>query len=79
MPTHTRDADCTVDPTTGTCFACGALHGDPCPDCGGRGYHEPACTAGYRDTGRRLADVEQDRADAMQRDEALDAREWGRD
>ena len=43
---HTRDDDCYVADSidaTDTCTICGAYHGDPCPDCGGRGYHEPEC------------------------------------
>lgn len=41
---HSRDSDCTLD-ATDTCTACGVYHGDPCPDCGGRGFHAPALTA----------------------------------
>jgi hypothetical protein len=40
---HRKDEDCTVDPQTGTCIACGVEHGDPCPECGGRAYHEDRC------------------------------------
>lgn len=38
---HTTDADCApfLDPTTLCCAACGAVHGDPCGECGGTGYH----------------------------------------
>jgi hypothetical protein len=42
---HSSDADCSghVDEDTSTCSACGVLHGDPCPRCGGRGYHADDC------------------------------------
>lgn len=39
---HTTDADCTLDRFDG-CTECGAYHGDPCPQCGGRGYHAASC------------------------------------
>lgn len=39
---HTRDEDCTLD-ATDTCDVCGVWHGDPCPACGGRGYHRTGC------------------------------------
>lgn len=39
---HTRDEDCALDPD-GVCTTCGVYHGDPCPDCGGRGYHAEGC------------------------------------
>jgi hypothetical protein len=41
---HNKDEDCTVDPTTNTCFGCGAEHGDHCPECGGRAYHASGCS-----------------------------------
>jgi hypothetical protein len=40
---HTKDADCTVDPTTDSCRECGVYHGDPCPACDGRGFHVDGC------------------------------------
>jgi hypothetical protein len=40
---HQVDSDCTVDPDTDMCLTCGVLHGSPCPDCGGRGYHYAGC------------------------------------
>ena len=43
FPKHESDADCTVNPRTGTCSGCSAFHGEPCPSCGGRGYHVPTC------------------------------------
>jgi len=43
-PNHTQDEDCTLD-DTGTCICCGVYHGDPCAECGGRGYHRPGCEA----------------------------------
>lgn len=39
---HTRDSDCTV--IDDFCTACGALHGDPCHVCAGRGYHADGCS-----------------------------------
>ena len=42
-PVHTKDADCIVNPETNLCVDCGVEHGDPCVDCGGRGFHLPAC------------------------------------
>ena len=41
---HTTDTDCAA--TIGiddTCHVCHVYHGDPCPDCGGRGYHAADC------------------------------------
>lgn len=40
---HTTDTDCTIDPATDCCAVCGVLHGDPCRDCAGCGYHRPDC------------------------------------
>lgn len=45
---HNRDSDCTLEPhdaaTEGAlCIGCGVMHGDPCIDCGGRGYHNQPC------------------------------------
>ena len=42
---HSSDPDCAghVDPETGECSVCHVLHGDPCPSCGGRGYHAGDC------------------------------------
>lgn len=42
-PAHDKDEDCDVDPATDLCRGCQVLHGDPCPACGGRGYHRPGC------------------------------------
>lgn len=39
---HTQDTDCTLD-DHGLCIFCGALHGEPCVYCGGRGFHKPGC------------------------------------
>jgi len=36
---HTTDADCTLALRSDCCVICGVWHGDPCLDCGGRGYH----------------------------------------
>lgn len=46
---HTTDTDCApfLPPDDGTeeqvCTGCGVAHGDPCLDCGGRGFHLPVC------------------------------------
>ena len=41
---HTTDSDCTLD-STDICRGCGVYHGDPCQDCGGRGFHAESCAA----------------------------------
>jgi hypothetical protein len=41
---HSRDEDCSVDEAAGCCRSCGVLHGDPCPGCGGSGYHREGCS-----------------------------------
>ena len=38
---HTADSDCTV--INDECSECGVYHGDPCPICGGRGFHALTC------------------------------------
>lgn len=43
--THSKDEDCTLGPN-GCCTVCGVDHsGDPCPQCGGRGFHRDNCPA----------------------------------
>ena len=37
---HRKDSDCRLG-ADGTCIDCGVSHGEPCPDCGGRGFHRP--------------------------------------
>jgi hypothetical protein len=32
-----------VDPETQCCTGCGVYHGDPCPSCGGCGFHNEGC------------------------------------
>jgi hypothetical protein len=27
----------------GTCVECGVYHDEPCPDCGGTGFHKDGC------------------------------------
>lgn len=39
---HTSDIQCTLD-ANDTCVECGVIHGDPCPDCGGKGFHLSEC------------------------------------
>jgi len=43
MTEHTKDSDCTVDPTTNLCTICQVEHLDPCLDCGQRAYHKSDC------------------------------------
>jgi rubrerythrin len=44
---HQQDADCTLSPpsedSAQECIVCHVVHGDPCPKCGGRGFHKPSC------------------------------------
>jgi hypothetical protein len=40
---HESDDQCAVDPSTHCCRVCGVMHGDPCPICGGRGFHLDGC------------------------------------
>ncbi len=42
-PRHRTDADCTL--IEDCCVGCGVLHGEPCPQCGGRGFHTDGCAA----------------------------------
>jgi hypothetical protein len=60
VTTHKRDSDCTVG-TDGVCEGCGAVHGDPCLECGGRGYHNLPCDVAYEEerlnTGRVFAEA----------------------
>jgi hypothetical protein len=39
---HSQDTDCMVGPD-GCCVVCGVEHGEPCPACGGRGFHAAGC------------------------------------
>lgn len=58
---HTQDSHCDVDEETDICHGCGVHHGDPCPDCGFRGFHHPACaTVNEESAGllKSLADIE---------------------
>ena len=41
---HQQDSDCDVD-VYGECVLCGVLHGEPCPVCGGKGFHQYECVA----------------------------------
>lgn len=40
---HQQDSDCTVNHETLCCDVCGVDHSEPCPDCGGRGFHDLTC------------------------------------
>jgi hypothetical protein len=40
---HNSDSDCTVDQVTRLCVTCGVMHGEPCPTCGGKGFHTETC------------------------------------
>lgn len=42
MSNHNRDEDCAVG-DDGCCAECGVMHGAPCPDCGGCGFHTQDC------------------------------------
>lgn len=46
---HERDEDCDLDPLTDMCRGCGVFHGDPCPRCGGRGFHQGGCSGPLED------------------------------
>ena len=54
MINHTKDAECTIDPETDLCKECGVYHGDPCPDCGGKGLHTDECPQMKEVSGIRL-------------------------
>jgi hypothetical protein len=41
-PAHTTDSHCTLDEND-ECKVCGVYHGDPCPGCGGSGFHYDGC------------------------------------
>jgi len=41
-PPHVRDEDCTLD-ANDMCVVCGVWHGEPCFECGGRGFHRVGC------------------------------------
>lgn len=46
--THTCDEDCApyidFDDIGTVCTVCHVMHGEPCQECGGRGYHRPMCS-----------------------------------
>ncbi len=42
-PSHSIDSDCFVDAATDCCRACHVHHGEPCPVCGKRAFHDPGC------------------------------------
>jgi len=41
---HAKDSDCDghLD-ADDVCLVCSVYHGDPCPECSGRGYHGAEC------------------------------------
>ena len=45
----------------GSCTTCGVAHGDPCPVCGGRGFHVGKCEG---DEAITLADLDAETAKA---------------
>lgn len=55
MADHVKDSDCTLNPETNECIECGVLHGDPCLDCGGRGFHKEGCPGMDPEGGRVFA------------------------
>lgn len=34
---------CEIAPTNWECPECHVVHGDPCPECGGHGFHREGC------------------------------------
>lgn len=40
---HSQDSDCSGHVVDDVCTVCHAGHGDPCPSCHGRAYHESTC------------------------------------
>jgi len=49
--THHHDSHCNVDAETQACTVCGVHHGDPCSECGGRGFHMLSCSGCYTPDG----------------------------
>lgn len=47
QPNHTTDADCAPFIVDDSCSTCGVFHGDPCPECQGRGFHKSECSEWY--------------------------------
>ena len=43
MTDHNHDDDCILGPDD-CCTECGVYHGDPCDECGGRGFHRDGCS-----------------------------------
>jgi hypothetical protein len=63
---HAQDSDCTLDQTTGCCTGCGVQHGDPCTDCGGRGFHKEDCPHFFESIGQDLhPDTDEHRAGCL--------------
>lgn len=42
MRNHSHDRDCSLN-SDDVCTECGTHHGEPCPVCGGRGFHAGGC------------------------------------
>jgi hypothetical protein len=40
---HVVDTQCVIDPELDECAICGVGFGDACPECLGRGFHNPGC------------------------------------
>jgi hypothetical protein len=43
MSEHTTDRDCDNTMLEDVCQVCGVVRGEPCPECGGMGYHNGGC------------------------------------
>lgn len=57
---HLVDADCTLD-ADDTCTGCGVFHGDPCVECGQRGYCAVGCAVSEAEQERCPAEAAEDR------------------
>ena len=73
---HTCDEDCAphidFDDHGTVCTVCHVMHGEPCQECGGRGYHRPTCSDSEPSADLQLLTVDSARtADAIARRAAV--------